>query len=64
MVGVMGVDLIQVDQAIAALPKFAKLVEDLAAELERTRQAWVDGEDPMCDDVCQWACKGPCGVSQ
>ena len=31
-------------------------------ELERTRQAWVDGEDTDCEDVCTIACKGPCGV--
>lgn len=44
--------------------ELADMANSLAAELERTRQAWVDGEDPHCEDVCQWACKGPCGVSQ
>lgn len=34
----------------------------LEGEVERTRQAWVDGEDPMCEDVCLIACKGPCGA--
>lgn len=34
----------------------------LRAELERTRRAWVDGDDPMCQDVCMIECKGPCGV--
>ena len=37
-------------------------IAQLEADLERTRQAWVDGEDPMCEDVCVVACKGPCGV--
>ncbi|MCP3879335.1 MAG: hypothetical protein GY701_13240 [Sulfitobacter sp.] len=36
-------------------------LERLEAELERTRQAWVDGDDPECDDVCVVVCKGPCG---
>lgn len=35
-------------------------ITELEAELERTRQAWVDGDDPMCEDVCVIACKGPC----
>jgi len=38
-------------------------IERLTAELERTRQAWVNGDDPMCDDVCVIECKGPCGVT-
>lgn len=37
-------------------------IAELEAELERTRQAWVDGEDPMCEDVCLVECKGPCGA--
>ncbi len=38
----------------------ADRITKLEAELERTRQAWVNGDDPMCDDVCLTACKGPC----
>jgi len=34
----------------------------LRTELERTRQAWVNGDDPMCEDVCQVTCKHACGV--
>ena len=37
-------------------------IAELEADLERTRQAWVDGEDPDCEDVCVVACKGPCGA--
>ena len=37
-------------------------IAELEANLERTRQAWVDGDDPMCEDVCLVECKGPCGV--
>ena len=40
----------------------AARIETLETELERTRQAWVNGDDPMCDDVCVVACKGPCGL--
>ena len=42
----------------------AARIETLETELERTRQAWVNGDDPMCDDVCVIACKGPCGVGE
>ncbi len=42
--------------AIGAADRITKL----ETELERTRQAWVNGDDPMCDDVCLTACKGPC----
>jgi len=38
-------------------------IERLRTELERTRQAWVNGDDPMCDDVCVIECKGPCGAT-
>ena len=38
-------------------------IAELEAELERTRQAWAHGDDPMCEDVCTVACKGPCGVA-
>ena len=41
----------------------AERIAKLEAELERTRQAWVNGDDPMCDDVCVIECKGPCGVT-
>jgi hypothetical protein len=37
-------------------------ITELEAELERTRQAWVDEEDPRCEDVCLVACKGACGL--
>ena len=45
-------DLAELEDRVAAL----------TADLERTRQAWVNGDDPMCDDVCVVACKGPCGL--
>ena len=45
------------------LRDLAERFEAMADELERTRQAWVDGADPMCEDVCTVACKGPCGVT-
>ena len=41
----------------------AELVR-LRTELERTRQAWVSEDDPMCEDVCMETCKGPCGVKE
>ena len=42
--------------------RLGEQVAALTADLERTRQAWVNGDDPMCDDVCVVACKGPCGL--
>jgi hypothetical protein len=44
------------------VPYLLAEVERLTAELERTRQAWVNGEDALCEDVCEIACKSPCGV--
>jgi hypothetical protein len=45
------------------VPLLLDRIEELEAELERTRQAWVDGESPDCEEVCMVACKGPCGVN-
>jgi hypothetical protein len=38
-------------------------IAELEAELEATRQSWVDGEAPDCEEVCVIGCKGPCGVT-
>lgn len=40
----------------------ADRIEELERELARTRRQWVDGADPMCEDVCLDVCRGPCGV--
>lgn len=37
-------------------------IERLRSDLEWTRQQWVNGEEPLCEDVCEIQCKGPCGV--
>lgn len=51
------------DQLAFDLSTAAEALREAEAELERTRQAWVNGDDPYCEDVCQIACKGPCGIS-
>ena len=51
------------DFALVLLSDATDEIERLRTELERTRQAWVNGDDPMCDDVCVIECKGPCGAT-
>jgi len=51
------------DLADASVCDLLDEIERLRTELERTRQAWVNGDDPMCEDVCVTECKGPCGVT-
>ena len=59
------IDELEADNAASALliADQAFRVGQLEADLERTRQAWVDGDEPMCEDVCMVACKGPCGAT-
>lgn len=40
----------------------ADYIQQLEDQLEATRQAWVNEEDPRCDNVCVISCKGACGV--
>jgi hypothetical protein len=41
-----------------------RYLRDAGWSEERIRQAWVNGDDPMCEDVCVVQCKGPCGAGE
>jgi len=46
------IGVVRIDETFEmVVAEAADRIEELEAELERTRQAWVDGDDPLCEDL-------------